>query len=75
MADEPQLPANTISRFQTLCGATVVVTRNPEARPVADKWRCLGCGAEDDYGRHPLVTRDHANEHAGQCRSMPRPTA
>ncbi|MFF9287533.1 hypothetical protein [Streptomyces griseosporeus] len=49
-------------------------------------WRCLGCGSIGGGGPYgmgyhhfdeyePNESRDEANEHAAQCRAMPKPTA
>lgn len=67
------LPADTVAIFGTLCGATVVLTRDPAvfAGPT-HAWECLGCGDTSGADSERL-SRRAANSHAAACRSMPLP--
>jgi hypothetical protein len=63
--------ADVIMRFATLGGAEVVV------EPVSSRWsthgwKCRGCD-RDRSSSDLHYTRETANEHAGNCRSMPKP--
>ena len=62
-------------RFLTLGGAEVVVMPCPsESYPFT--WTCLGCDADGGrFLRWLSDARDTANEHAGECRAMPKPEA
>jgi hypothetical protein len=79
---EPALPEesekptdNVLMRFLTQGGAQVHVTGS--GRYVEDNnWKCLGCNdGSGGHGRHDWIARDAANEHATNCRAMPKPNA
>jgi hypothetical protein len=66
-----------VMRFQTLGGATVIVTKETPRRDAPDldhRWVCEGCpsGTYETDRLTESRARDLANEHAGQCRAMPR---
>jgi hypothetical protein len=84
--EQPQQDASSVvMRFLTQGGAQVHVThvgtftRNLFSGAVwgekDHRWTCLGCG--NGSGQHdyypPNEIRDAANEHATNCRSMPKP--
>jgi hypothetical protein len=72
-AGEMPAPDPVLMRFATLGGAVVTVTReNGQSSPYLAC--CHGCDwTTRDVG--PSSSRDNANRHAGECRSMPKPTA
>lgn len=73
--DLPDLPENTVAAFATLCGATVVMTTEPDAKEgYASHWTCLGCGDHSRTGGWDFKVIPQANHHAGLCRSVPLPT-
>jgi hypothetical protein len=68
-----------IWRYVTLGGALVIVTRH-EGTVVHDgdvyDWKCLGCGTDqnlyfDGQDVSERTAQRHANQHAGECRSLP----
>lgn len=60
-----------VMRFLTLGGAEVVVVPVQETY-YSHAWECLGCD-RDDQCLKLYIARDAANEHAGECRAMPKP--
>lgn len=74
-ADAPKQPAPdpVVMRFATLGGAAVAVTCSGGEYYV----RCQGCDWRDFRNPigDPKRARNYANDHAGECRSMPKPTA
>jgi len=69
-------PASTlVARFATLCGATVDMRElaQPNSAGYAHIWECRGCGETGPAPAPAGTARRNANEHAGQCRSMPLP--
>ncbi|MBM9504822.1 hypothetical protein [Actinacidiphila acididurans] len=72
----PPLPAGTVAAFETLCGSIVALTKDDETfrtTTAAFAWQCLGCGSRQHDKHTHSYTRDGANGHAAQCRSMPLP--
>jgi hypothetical protein len=70
-------PGPAVMRFSTLCGAVVAVTRDtvrPGGTAAFYTWRCLGCDAEG-VQLHKPIARTEANQHAGQCRAIPKDSA
>lgn len=70
----PNLPENTVAVFATLCGATVVMIRTPQADERGCNWVCLGCGDHSRAGDWDFKVIPQANAHAGLCRSVILPT-
>ena len=88
ITDQPQQDASsTVMRFLTQGGAQVHITHAGTFTQTSfsgavwgekdHRWTCLGCGKGS--GRHdrysPDEIRDAANEHATECRSMPKPAS
>jgi hypothetical protein len=57
-------------RFATLGGATVTVERDTACSAERYRWACAGCRKKDS-GQVEQHARNDANNHAGQCRSLP----
>lgn len=78
---DPAATPDTVLRFANLAGAEVhVIKRKPTPESLKDhRWVCTGCGTggnADFYDSEPVEgARTRANEHAGQCRALPRTTA
>lgn len=72
-SEQPAPDPNVLMRFATLGGAVVTVTFDGGRYYT----RCQGCDWRDF--RNPIDSperaRDYANQHAGECRSIPKPTA
>lgn len=68
---------NILMRFLTQGGATVVVTGSGKYAAKDCHWKCLGCGNENNkkFPAYDWSARNEANEHATDCRSMPKPEA
>jgi len=69
--------SDVLMRFATQGGATVIVTGSGRYAAEDHYWKCLGCndGSRPAGGRYDWWARDAANEHATNCRSMPKPGA
>lgn len=61
----------TVMRFATQGGAEVHVLDGSHSYPV----RCLGCDYTHNNWSSIVYARSDANEHATDCRSMPKPEA
>lgn len=57
-------------RFATLGGATVTVERDSAYPGPRYRWACAGC-RKNNSGQLEHQARNDANNHAGQCRSLP----
>jgi hypothetical protein len=76
--------SDVVMQFLTRGGATVQVTKEhrttfwDKANPTGTEARypihCLGCDYGDDNWSSVVYARSDANQHATDCRAMPKPT-
>jgi hypothetical protein len=74
---------DVVMRFLTQGGAIVQVTEehrttwwnkaDPTGKETVYPFQCLGCGYDFDNYTSVITARAEANQHATECRAMPRP--
>lgn len=66
---------DVVMRFLTQGGATVELRKGSKPGRLVYPYLCLGCDYEFDNYDSIVHARTEANEHAANCRAMPKPTA